>query len=78
MRQEEELLLAKEAAADATQATRKRKRVKHIVDCYHAGLDASRRKKIQNDFMRGELKIVVATIAFGAAQNRNILNSPHK
>lgn len=55
--------MANEAAEG--QPSRKRKRVKHIVEFYHAGMAASRRKKIQNDFMRGDLKIVVATIAFG-------------
>jgi len=32
---------------------------------YHAGLSSSRREKVQNAFMNGELDIVVATIAFG-------------
>lgn len=36
-----------------------------VVEFYHAGMVASRRKAIQNQFMRGDLKIVVATIAFG-------------
>lgn len=43
----------------------KRKRSSTLVQFYHAGMIASQRKKIQNDFMRGDLKIVVATIAFG-------------
>ena len=34
-------------------------------ECYHAGLSASQRKKVQKKFMAGELRIVVATVAFG-------------
>lgn len=51
--------------ADDTSSSRKRKRPKQIVESYHAGLPASRRRTIQNQFMSGALRIVVATIAFG-------------
>lgn len=43
----------------------KRKRMSVKAEPYHAGLSASRRKSIQRSFMSGELRIVVATIAFG-------------
>lgn len=45
--------------------SRKRKRVDVQAEPYHAGLSASRRKTIQKAFMSGELRIVVATVAFG-------------
>ncbi|MGY8869420.1 MAG: RecQ family ATP-dependent DNA helicase, partial [Pseudomonadales bacterium] len=32
---------------------------------YHAGLPSDLRQQIQSDFMRGEIQVVVATIAFG-------------
>jgi DNA topoisomerase-3 len=32
---------------------------------YHAGLDAERRSRVQNDFQRGKTEVIVATIAFG-------------
>ena len=32
---------------------------------YHAGLDAERRKHVQEDFLSGKTEVVVATIAFG-------------
>ncbi len=32
---------------------------------YHAGLDANRRRRVQDDFLSGKLEVVVATIAFG-------------
>lgn len=44
---------------------RKRKKLKVQAEPYHAGLPASKRRSIQNSFMRGDLRIVVATVAFG-------------
>ena len=32
---------------------------------YHAGLDAERRERVQEDFLDGRLEVIVATIAFG-------------
>ena len=32
---------------------------------YHAGLSGAKRKSVQNCFMSGKLRIVVATVAFG-------------
>ncbi len=32
---------------------------------YHAGLDAERRKRVQEGFLAGRLEVIVATIAFG-------------
>jgi DNA topoisomerase-3 len=32
---------------------------------YHAGLDATRRRKVQDEFLAGKVDVVVATIAFG-------------
>ena len=32
---------------------------------YHAGLDAERRRRVQNDFLSGRTEVIVATIAFG-------------
>ncbi len=32
---------------------------------YHAGLDSARRRRVQDEFLRGELEVIVATIAFG-------------
>lgn len=49
----------------------KRKRtLKTTIEPYHAGMPGSRRRTIQNQFMRGDLKIVVATIAFGMGINK--------
>lgn len=45
--------------------SKKRKRMSVQAEPYHAGLSASRRKSIQKSFMSGELRIVVATVAFG-------------
>jgi len=35
------------------------------VASYHAGLDADRRRRVQEEFMAGKLEVMVATIAFG-------------
>jgi superfamily II DNA helicase RecQ len=32
---------------------------------YHAGLDAQRRQRVQEDFLKGRIEVMVATIAFG-------------
>ncbi|HYA18924.1 MAG TPA: RecQ family ATP-dependent DNA helicase, partial [Bryobacteraceae bacterium] len=32
---------------------------------YHAGLDAERRRRVQEDFLAGKIEVIVATIAFG-------------
>jgi len=37
----------------------------HTAAAYHAGLDAERRKQVQEEFLAGKLQIIVATIAFG-------------
>ncbi|KAL7732301.1 hypothetical protein ACLKA6_018527 [Drosophila palustris] len=49
---------------------RKRKRVNLQAEPYHAGMPASRRRTVQNSFMANELRIVVATIAFGMGINK--------
>lgn len=51
--------------------SKKRKRVNMQAEPYHAGLPASRRRTIQNRFMSGELRIVVATVAFGMGINKS-------
>jgi DNA topoisomerase-3 len=34
-------------------------------EAYHAGLDGSRRERVQSEFLAGRLDVIVATIAFG-------------
>ncbi|CAH1119560.1 unnamed protein product [Phaedon cochleariae] len=50
--------------------TKKRKRMSGQAEPYHAGMAASRRKSVQNAFMAGEVRIVVATVAFGMGINK--------
>jgi len=40
-------------------------------ECYHAGLTGIVRKNIQEDFMCGRLRIVVATVAFGMGLDKS-------
>jgi len=45
---------------------------------YHAGLDRESREKIQNQFISGQCKVIVATIAFGMGIDKpNIRNIIH-
>nr|CAB3265514.1 ATP-dependent DNA helicase Q4 [Phallusia mammillata] len=43
----------------------KRRAVTYEADCYHAGMSSAERRRVQNRFMSGKLRIVVATVAFG-------------
>lgn len=42
-----------------------RKKMSFTAEPYHAGLTPARRRTVQNAFMAGKLRIVVATVAFG-------------
>lgn len=44
---------------------KKYKSLSEVAEPYHAGLPASKRRTVQNAFMSGYLRIVVATVAFG-------------
>lgn len=48
-----------------------RKPLKWIAEAYHAGLSASERRRVQNNFMCGELRVVVATVAFGMGLDKS-------
>ncbi|XP_059579651.1 ATP-dependent DNA helicase Q4 isoform X2 [Alligator mississippiensis] len=42
-----------------------RRPLKWVADSYHGGMSPAERRRVQNNFMRGELRVVVATVAFG-------------
>ncbi|KAJ8273375.1 hypothetical protein GJAV_G00100890 [Gymnothorax javanicus] len=48
-----------------------RKPLKWIAESYHAGLSAAERRRVQNNFMCGELRVVVATVAFGMGLDKS-------
>uniref|UniRef100_A0A673KP50 DNA 3'-5' helicase n=1 Tax=Sinocyclocheilus rhinocerous TaxID=307959 RepID=A0A673KP50_9TELE len=48
-----------------------RKPLKWIAEAYHAGISASERRRVQNNFMCGELRVVVATVAFGMGLDKS-------
>lgn len=48
----------------------KSKRLSWNAESYHAGMAAARRKQVQKAFMSGNLRIVVATVAFGMGINK--------
>ncbi|KRF84008.1 ATP-dependent DNA helicase Q4 [Drosophila virilis] len=63
-------LQERKSNAAPEQTKKKRKRVNWQAEPYHAGMPASRRRTVQNAFMANELRIVVATIAFGMGINK--------
>ena len=50
---------------------RRRKADSMYVEAYHAGMEASHRTRVQRNFMSGELRIVVATVAFGMGLDKS-------
>ncbi|KAF7237159.1 ATP-dependent DNA helicase Q4 [Varanus komodoensis] len=42
-----------------------RRPLKWVAEAYHAGMSAAERRRVQNSFMSGQLRVVVATVAFG-------------
>ncbi|XP_046388229.1 ATP-dependent DNA helicase Q4 [Ischnura elegans] len=48
----------------------RRNRISWNAEAYHAGMSAARRKKVQQAFMNGSLRIVIATVAFGMGINK--------
>ncbi|KAK1880138.1 ATP-dependent DNA helicase Q4 [Dissostichus eleginoides] len=48
-----------------------RKPLKWQAESYHAGLSSSERRRVQNNFMCGELRLVVATVAFGMGLDKS-------
>ncbi|XP_020280257.1 ATP-dependent DNA helicase Q4 [Pseudomyrmex gracilis] len=46
-------------------------KVSAIAEAYHAGMTAYKRKVVQKKFMSGDIKIVVATVAFGMGINKS-------
>jgi len=47
-----------------------RAKIRHVAESYHAGMAAAQRRSVQNKFMSGSLRIVVATVAFGMGLNK--------
>ncbi|XP_078041314.1 recQ4 helicase [Augochlora pura] len=50
-------------------------KVSSLAEPYHAGLSAYRRKTVQNAFMSGQTRIIVATVAFGMGLNKSDIRS---
>lgn len=54
-----------------TKGRGKRPKLEWDAESYHAGLTAAQRKRVQNAFMAGRLRIVVATVAFGMGLDKS-------
>ncbi|XP_052816677.1 ATP-dependent DNA helicase Q4-like isoform X2 [Mya arenaria] len=50
---------------------RQRPTLEWSAESYHAGLTAAARKRVQNSFMGGKLRVVVATVAFGMGLDKS-------
>ncbi|XP_071444889.1 ATP-dependent DNA helicase Q4 [Hetaerina americana] len=57
--------------AERPESNAQRNRISWNAEAYHAGLSAARRKKVQQAFMNGSLRIVIATVAFGMGINKH-------
>lgn len=58
------------ASQPVASSAKKYKSLNTVAEPYHAGLVASKRRTVQNGFMSGHLRIVVATVAFGMGINK--------
>lgn len=52
-----------------------KKKMSFTAEPYHAGLTPARRRSVQNYFMSGKLRIVVATVAFGMGIDKSDIRS---
>ena len=50
---------------------RKKPKLEWSAESYHAGLTAAQRKRVQNNFMTGKLRVVAATVAFGMGLDKS-------
>ncbi|XP_050590348.1 ATP-dependent DNA helicase Q4 isoform X3 [Bombus affinis] len=55
---------------DGNNFEKRNTKLSFIAEAYHAGLSAHRRKIVQKAFMGGQVKIIVATVAFGMGLNK--------
>ena len=63
-------LVVSPATVGGRRGTKKASKV-DLAECYHAGLSAAVRKRVQNKFMSSRLRIVVATVAFGMGLDKS-------
>ncbi|XP_060604089.1 ATP-dependent DNA helicase Q4-like [Ruditapes philippinarum] len=54
-----------------TKGRSKRPKLEWDAESYHAGLTPAQRKRVQNNFMSGKLRVVVATVAFGMGLDKS-------
>lgn len=51
--------------ADSPNSSKEHSRLSWDAEAYHAGLNTEVRRKVQRKFVKGEIRVVVATVAFG-------------
>jgi len=57
--------------AKAKTVKKKKRGTAWSAECYHAGMTGIARKNIQEEFMSGQLRVVVATVAFGMGLDKS-------
>ena len=60
---------------DSSVVPTEKRKLSTISEAYHAGLSSARRKQVQSAFMSGNLRIVIATVAFGMGINKADIRS---
>lgn len=58
-------------ASDSSSPDKAHMKLSWHAEAYHAGLSSDTRKRIQRQFIKGEIRVVVATIAFGMGINKS-------
>ncbi|OQR66198.1 ATP-dependent DNA helicase Q4-like, partial [Tropilaelaps mercedesae] len=62
---QDQLRSTEELATIKRQRAKARDVLRWDAEAYHAGLTSAKRKAVQNKFMKGQVRVVVATVAFG-------------
>ncbi len=69
-RKEESVIIYRFSKKSTEELAEQLRREGFVAEAYHAGLDAPLRAKVQEAFIRDDVRIVVATIAFGMGINK--------
>ncbi|XP_068721957.1 ATP-dependent DNA helicase Q4-like isoform X2 [Montipora capricornis] len=69
--EQEEIEKSKKKKGKGKTKSSKALALKWDAECYHAGMSAAQRRRVQKRFMNGQLRVVVATVAFGMGLDKS-------